>query len=76
MNDAGEERLEVPDGDVLIAVASRAVVVRHGVRGEGQTFVGLQFTSLDADTRRSLLSVARRRGAPATPTNGAAEVAR
>jgi hypothetical protein len=69
-------RLEVPDGDVLIAVESRAVVVRHGVRGEGQAFVGLQFTSLDADTRRSLLSVARRRGTPATPASGTAGAAR
>ncbi len=58
-------RLEVPDGDVLIAVESRAVVVRRGERGEGVPFVGLQFTSLDALTRRLLLSVARRRGAPA-----------
>jgi hypothetical protein len=58
-------RLEVPDGDILIEVESRAVVVRRGVRGEGQIFVGLQFTSLDAVTRGRLLSVARRRGAPA-----------
>jgi hypothetical protein len=58
-------RLEVPDGDALIAVESRAVVVRRGMRADGQSFVGLQFTSLDAVTRRLLLSVGRRRGAPA-----------
>jgi PilZ domain len=69
-------RLEVPDGDLLIAVESRAVVVRRGVQGNGQAFVGLQFTSLDAPTQRLLLSVARRRGMPATPTRGAADVAR
>jgi hypothetical protein len=58
--DEVDVHLVVPDSELVIAVASWAVVVRRGVGAAGQPFAGLHFVTLDVRTRQQLLSLGRR----------------